>query len=65
MVSNGYSPERKIIVADKLKDSITLSQVQVGSENNITSLKFDANRLTQEKQFQEIVISEKEKFTNP
>ncbi len=63
MLSKGYKPERKVILADKLKDSVSLGNIQVGSENRITSLNFDANSLTREKMVQAIQISEKEAFT--
>lgn len=62
MISIGYRPERKVIVADKLKDSISLNNIQVGSENKILSLNFDPNLLTREKQVQSVKVSEKEKF---
>lgn len=63
MLSIGYKPERKVFLADKLKDSISLGSIQVGSVNKITSLNFDANELTKEKNVTSVQISEKEKFT--
>lgn len=62
MLEKGYLPERKVIVADRLVDSVTLGDIQVGSENKITSLNFDASQLTREKAYQEVVVTHKEKF---
>lgn len=63
MIEKGYKPERKVIVADRLKNSITLGSIQVGSENKITSLNFDASQLTKEKNVQDITVSKKEEFS--
>lgn len=63
MLSVGYKPERKVILADRLKDSISLGNIQVGSENKITSINFDARELTKEKNVTAVHLSQKEAFT--
>ena len=63
MVKEGYVAERKIILADKLTENVTLRNIKVGSDNTVTSLRFDPTLLTKEKNFETVVISEKEKFT--
>ena len=63
MLENGYKPERKVILADKLKDSISLNKIQVGSENKITSLNFDTSALTRERMVMAVHLSEKEAFS--
>lgn len=63
LLSIGYTPIRSVIKADKLDEIITLANIKVGSDNTITSLKFDANKLTQEKNYQNIIVSENEKFS--
>jgi ATP-binding cassette subfamily F protein 3 len=45
----GFKGERKAIVAERLNKSVKLSDVRVGSENIITSLTFDPNQLTLQK----------------
>lgn len=45
----GFKGERKAIIAEKLTKVVKLSDVKVGSANTITSLSFDPNLLTLEK----------------
>ena len=43
---NGIKGERKAIIAEKLEDPTRLCDIQVGSNNTITSLNFDPQTLT-------------------
>lgn len=45
----GFKGERKAILAERLDRAIKLGEMKVGSENTITSLSFDPNQLTFEK----------------
>lgn len=49
LIKIGYKGERKAIIAEKLDRTVKLGQVKVGSENTITSLSFDPNLLTLDK----------------
>ena len=49
LVKLGFKGERKAIIAERLDKAVKLGEVKVGSENTITSLSFDPNQLTFEK----------------
>lgn len=49
LIKIGFKGERKAIIAEKLNRAVKLSDVKVGSANTITSLSFDPNLLTLEK----------------
>jgi ATP-binding cassette subfamily F protein 3 len=49
LIKIGFKGERKAIVAERLNRAVKLSEVKVGSANTITSLSFDPNLLTMEK----------------
>jgi ATP-binding cassette subfamily F protein 3 len=45
----GFKVERKAIIAERLITTVKLGDIKVGSENQITSLNFDPNQLTIQK----------------
>jgi ATP-binding cassette subfamily F protein 3 len=45
----GFKVERKALIAEKLTNTVKLGEIKVGSENQITSLNFDPNQLTIQK----------------
>jgi ATP-binding cassette subfamily F protein 3 len=61
----GFKGERKAILAERLDRAVKLNEVKVGSENTITSLSFDPNQLTFEKDklyAQDIQFTKKEEY---
>lgn len=50
LIKLGFQGERKAIIAERLEKTVKLGDVRVGSENTITSLNFDPNQLTFEKE---------------
>jgi ATP-binding cassette subfamily F protein 3 len=49
LIKLGLKAERKALIAERLEKTVKLGEVKVGSENTITSLSFDPNQLTFEK----------------
>lgn len=50
LYKEGFKGERKAILAQRLEKAVKLGDIKVGSENTITSLNFDPNLLTLDKE---------------
>jgi ATP-binding cassette subfamily F protein 3 len=50
LFKEGFKGERKAILAQRLEKAVKLGDIKVGSENTITSLNFDPNLLTLDKE---------------
>ena len=50
LFKEGFKGERKALLAQRLEKAIKLGEIKVGSENTITSLNFDPNLLTLDKE---------------
>ena len=50
LYKEGFKGERKALLAQRLEKAIKLGEIKVGSENTITSLNFDPNLLTLDKE---------------
>jgi ATP-binding cassette, subfamily F, member 3 len=50
LYKEGFKGERKALLAQRLDKAVKLGDIKVGSENTITSLNFDPNQLTLDKE---------------